>query len=57
MHDLDKLDPDWVFAANHGRACAPGRPITEIASNTSITASEPIKISTICECCLKIINK
>jgi hypothetical protein len=24
MLDLDKLDPDWKMAENHGRACCPG---------------------------------
>jgi hypothetical protein len=26
MIDLDKFDPDWDFAAHHGKACKPGLP-------------------------------
>jgi hypothetical protein len=39
MLDLDKIGPDWKLAAEHGRACTPGRPIrittTAAVNNTN----------------------
>lgn len=63
MLDLDRIGPNWKFAADHGQACTPGRPIRQPTSTTSIDSSPTTKQNNhakghnLCECCLNIIQK
>ena len=43
--DLDRLDPDWKFAFNHGKASKPGL-ITDNDADMMM-----------CPCCLNMIQK
>jgi hypothetical protein len=56
MEYLDRLDPDWTFAAKHGKASNPGRPLYIPKSTASIAQSKRHN-QIYCECCLNIINK
>lgn len=48
MLNLDRLDPDWKMATNHGIANKAGIPIKPKDSKTAVT---------ICKCCYLPINK
>lgn len=47
MIDLDRLDPDWDLAAQHGQASKTGK-----VSSTKRPGS-----TAICQCCLNIVYK
>ena len=42
--DLDRLDPDWKFAFNHGKASKPG-----------VNSHHHNKSMVLCPCCLNVI--
>lgn len=48
MIDMDKLDPDWTFATNHGLANKAGKPLA---------ASGKLTSTIICRCCYEPIYK
>jgi hypothetical protein len=56
MEYLDRLDPDWTFAAKHGKACSPGRPLFQPKTSASIEQGRR-QDQIYCQCCLNIINK
>lgn len=56
MEYLDRLDPDWTFAAKHGKACTPGRPLYQPKTSANIEVGKK-QDHIYCQCCLNIINK
>lgn len=51
MIDLDKLDPDWAFAAAHGQASRVGL-ISENKDQSKLSSA-----TSVCLCCLNVIYK
>ena len=56
MLDLDRINPDWEGAANHGKASLPGVPIYK-ADGHHDRGGDALAGNQICECCFNVIHK
>lgn len=47
--EMNRFDPDWSFAENHGKSTLPGKPTHEL--------QDEMEHHLLCECCLNSVEK